>query len=407
MLSPTLQPRSSPRPSANMGLSRDFRGALGHSSFRLIGGRPVAGRGPGAFLQPGKDSAGRCAWPRGVVGRGGPSGGTRWEVALPPGCDRAVGAGRPSEVSALDSRRTTCSPVARVSARLPSRRSRGLTGLIERARSAGQPCTSTAPTSSMTAGTSTSATTSWIFGAARAAPSRRRRLCSARASAASALERRRERRAVAVGAGDRCRQRRHAGARAARDELAQDVVARRAELQPHGRGGELAGEHAAHPPPDLADRAPDRQAGADGDAQQVEHVGELLGDPPLARASAPREQRAPARRSPPTGAASSATSPSRPGSRPCRVNARQQRARPRPRPSARRRRRRRGRAARPRRRCARRGRAARRACRRGARGARAARSSRRDGRSARGGCVESIAWSATNSTHRWQRSAPR
>ena len=56
-----------------------------------------------------------------------------------------------------------------------------------------------------------------------------------------------------------------------------------------GRRAQLGGEQAAAAPPDLRQRAADRQPGCDRDAQQVEHVGELVAHARRARARAPRE----------------------------------------------------------------------------------------------------------------------
>ena len=132
-----------------------------------------------------------------------------------------------------------------------------------------------APTSSITAGTSSSATTSWIFGAARAARSRTRCARWARASAASAAERRRQRRAVALGAAERGDQRGDAVDRAAPREPLERLRVRDAERRPRGGGAQLGRERTAAPAPDLAQRAQRRQPGAHRDAQEVEDVGQL------------------------------------------------------------------------------------------------------------------------------------
>ena len=77
---------------------------------------------------------------------------------------------------------------------------------------------------------------------------------------------------------------------------------------------QLGGERAVAPPPDLVQRAPGRQPGVDGDAQEVEHVGEL-GRPSRGRGGGcgARSQRSGSRK-PPAGAATAATGPRRPGS---------------------------------------------------------------------------------------------
>ena len=118
--------------------------------------------------------------------------------------------------------------------------------------------------------------TSWIFGAARAASSRRRRACSARASIAIASSAGRQRRAVAIGARDSGGERRDRVERAAGDERRQRVLAGRAEAEAGGGRAQLVGERPGAAPPDLLQRPADRQPRLDGDAQEVEHVGELV-----------------------------------------------------------------------------------------------------------------------------------
>ena len=132
-----------------------------------------------------------------------------------------------------------------------------------------------APTSSITAGTSSSATTSWIFGAARAARSRTRCARWARASAASACSAGASGapwRSAAPDGGD---QRGDALQRAAAREPLERLRARDAERRARGGGAQLGGQRTAAPAPDLAQRPQRGQAGADRDVQEVEDVGQL------------------------------------------------------------------------------------------------------------------------------------
>ena len=142
---------------------------------------------------------------------------------------------------------------------------------------------SAAATSSRTDGTSRSATTSWIFGAARAACSASRRGLTR----AGLLGQRGQRPAGGgpepVGAPERLRERVDAAAGRAPLEAVERQRRRDAERDPPRRRAQLGGEHAGMPAADLPERAPRRQPGADGDPQQVEHVGELRLDGAAAR----------------------------------------------------------------------------------------------------------------------------
>ena len=98
-----------------------------------------------------------------------------------------------------------------------------------------------------------------------------------------------ERRTVAVGALERGDERGDARGRAALLELAVGRRARDAERGPRGGAAQLGGEQARVAAPDLGERARRRQAGGDGDAQQVEHVRQLALDRAAAAAGAPAE----------------------------------------------------------------------------------------------------------------------
>ena len=158
-----------------------------------------------------------------------------------------------------------------------------------------------APTSSITAGTSSSATTSWILGAARAARSRTRCARCGAGVGGERVQRRRQRRAVALAARRwrrPARRRRPAGsgARAAR------APARAGRRAP--RRAAAARSSAASGPPRRRPTSPSARSagrpGADRDVQQVEHVGQLgrHRGAPAPRARAPATRRARGRRRP-------------------------------------------------------------------------------------------------------------
>ena len=156
---------------------------------------------------------------------------------------------------------------------------------------------SAAATSSSTDGTSSRATTSWIFGLARAAWSRIRRARAARASRACADS------VSASGAPWRCVrvQGRHEGRHPGAQDTAAASRAERlrpgnAELDLGRRPAPLGRQQAAVAPADLPHRPHDRQAGGDRHPQQVEEVGQLgLHRPGRGRGSAARAT-GPARR---------------------------------------------------------------------------------------------------------------
>ena len=149
---------------------------------------------------------------------------------------------------------------------------------------------SAAATSNSTAGTSRSATTSWIFGAALAACSDRWAALSERASAAWA--------ASVVPSGAPCRSARLSAATSCampvaglrRLELRQRPLGRLAHRGAVGGALELLREHTGVAPADLLQRPPRREAGGDRDPQQVQHVGQLGLHQLPARAGAPAQR---------------------------------------------------------------------------------------------------------------------
>ena len=148
------------------------------------------------------------------------------------------------------------------------------------------PATSAAATSSITPGTSSSATTSWIFGAARAALSRSALGALARApdGPARAAPGRAARRGGRCAAARRRAPRRPPPGSARRSACERRRRAARRARSPPPCAAARAASRPAAMAADLAQRADRRQAGVDGDAQQVEHVGELARDELLARA---------------------------------------------------------------------------------------------------------------------------
>ncbi len=147
---------------------------------------------------------------------------------------------------------------------------------------------SAAATSSITAGTSRSVTTSWIFGAAFAACSDLPAARSDRASAAWAASAPAEWGAVALGPLQRGHELRDPGGGATRFESGQRGLERLPQLRALRGAFELTREQAGMAPADLLERPPWREPGGDRHAHQVQHVGQLRLDrfPPRASASA-------------------------------------------------------------------------------------------------------------------------